>query len=627
MIGSEFLVDTAIIAAFRAGTLQAEDIPLYEIVFRSIPESACIQLESELGISRKYAIGFVRGDEILGTAAIFLLQGEKIPDPRLVEMYAREAAIALQRLSAEEARRRSDEIFYNIAQNSPFPIALIEQDGSYQYINESFSRVFGYELGDFHTGKEFFRLAFPDPDYRRQVVAIWKADQEQAGSGHCISRTFSVRCRDSSSKEVIFRPVTLSDGKICILCEDITERNEAERTHRLLSSIIASTSDAVIAKNKDGMVISWNRAAEQLYGYSGQEMIGNNIARIIPAERLDEMERISGQIGEGESVSNLETRRIRKDGRVIDVSVTISPITSESGEVIGASTIARDITPHKAEERLRENEKQYRSLVENISVGIYRSTGDPTGRFIWGNSSLVRILGYPSLEELRDVGISELFVEHDGRDRLLDDLKKDGFVKNRELALRRPDGEIVTVLVTALARFDTGGDLTCINGIVEDISRRRMAENRMRILDRQLQDILGFIRDPVVIVDRAQCVAAWNMAMEQLTGVSEADVIGSHDFHHLLPFNDPSRPPLFSFFDTDNDRLTRYYPGAIRDGSAIIAQVRDMTHKDGFYTLRVSPLLDPNGDRIGAIQIVQAASPESMNYTPVPMDPAVSPPE
>jgi PAS domain-containing protein len=125
-------------------------------------------------------------------------------------------------------------------------------------------------------------------------------------------------------------------------------------------------------------------------------MIGQHISRIIPAEREEEMEKIFSRIDNGESVSNLETKRIRKDGRVIDISVSISPITDDSGIVTGASIIARNITLHKAEERLRENEEQYRSLVENISVGFYRSTWDPQGRFIRGNSSLVKILGYPS---------------------------------------------------------------------------------------------------------------------------------------------------------------------------------------------------------------------------------------
>jgi PAS domain S-box-containing protein len=147
---------------------------------------------------------------------------------------------------------------------------------------------------------------------------------------------------------VIFRPVTPSDGKVVIVYEDITERNRAEQTRRLLSSIIESTGDAVIAKDTVGMVISWNKAAEHLYGYTAAEMIGHSVSRIIPPDRVEEREKIFSRIERGESISNLETRRVRKDGRVIEVSVTISPITDDTGKVIGASTIARGIHPQKS---------------------------------------------------------------------------------------------------------------------------------------------------------------------------------------------------------------------------------------------------------------------------------------
>lgn len=627
IIGSEFPVNADATAVWKNGKLQKADYPLYEILFRSIPEPVCTRLEADLDIGFIYAIGFVRGEEIMGDATIILVRGGEIPEPRLVELYARVAAIAIQRFTADEARKKTDEIFFHTAKNSPFPIALIEPDGTYTFVNDSFIRLFGYDLADFRTGREWFRLIFPDQADRHRAVALWKADQAQSPNGQVISRTFSVRCGDGSMKEVVFRPITMTDGNLCVICEDITERIRAERTQQLLASIVGSTSDAVIAKSLEGTVISWNQAAEQLYGYTKSEMIGQPISRIIPAERREEMDRISGIIAQGDSVDNMDTQRVRKDGKVIDVSVTISPIKDMNGGVIGASTIARDITAHKAEARLRENEQQYRSLVDNISVGIYRSTGDPTGRFVWGNSSLVRILGYPTFEELKDVGISDIFVEHDGRKKLLEDLRKDGFVKNRELALHRPDGGIVTVLVTALARFDQHGELSCINGIVEDITRQRTAEMRMQIADRQMHDILGAVRDPVVIVDSENRVAAWNAAMEQLTGAIKADSMGYREFGSLLPFNDSSRPPLFSFFDSPDEELRRYYPGARRDGSAIVAQVKDRSQQDelsGFFTIRVTPLCDPQGGRVGAVQIVHPPPSEGGNRAPFRTEP-VSP--
>ncbi len=606
LVGAEFPIDETGRSAFQTGRLQQGDLSLFEIAFRSIPEPVCDQLEAVLEIGEKYAIGFVRRGEIIGNAAIFLDRGKSIPDTEMIEMYAREAAIALQRHSADEARRKSDEIFSNFAQNSPLPIAIIGPDRTVQFINESFTRIFGYDLNDFRTLEELWDLIFPDPVYRKTMVDDQEWKEAKVRTGYSLTRTYLVRCKDSIVRDVVIRAVILSGGTVCIICEDITDRKKAEQTRQLLSSIIASTNDAVIAKDSIGTIISWNKAAERLYGYSEGEMIGHTIWEIIPADRKEEMEKIFSRIKQGESASNLETRRVRKDGTEIDVSVTISPITNERGAVIGASTIARDITSHKAEERLRENEEQYRSLVENISVGFYRSTGDPRGRFIWGNSSLLRILGYPSLEQLKEVGIADIFVEQDGRKKLLGALKKEGFVKNREITLRRANGEPVAVRVTALARFDTDGGLSCINGIVEDITSQRQAEHAMQIANKQMQDILACIPDPVVIVDNKNAVIAWNAAMEKMTGVQKTAAVGRNDCDQFFPFYSPARPALVTLFDAADDELARHYPGAYRDGTAIVAQVQDTTHKGNpaLYTIRASPLFDPQETRIGALQII-----------------------
>ena len=154
--------------------------------------------------------------------------------------------------------------------------------------------------------------------------------------------------------------------------EDVTEQHKTEEIQRLLSSIVETSRDAIISKKTDGTIISWNKAAEQLYGYTKDEMTGRNISMIIPEEGLGEMNEIISRIKKGDSVNNFETLRVRKDGKIIDVAETISPITNEAGRVIGASTIGRDISYKKSEERLLESEEKYRTIVENMKIGMYR---------------------------------------------------------------------------------------------------------------------------------------------------------------------------------------------------------------------------------------------------------------
>ncbi len=122
----------------------------------------------------------------------------------------------------------------------------------------------------------------------------------------------------------------------------------------LLAAIVASSDDAIVSKNLDGIVLSWNRGAEQIFGYSAAEMIGQRIDRIFPPDRLEEEPRILERLKRGERVDHFETIRRRKDGRLIEVSVTISPIHSRDGKIVGASKIARDITAIKRVLRERD---------------------------------------------------------------------------------------------------------------------------------------------------------------------------------------------------------------------------------------------------------------------------------
>ena len=121
---------------------------------------------------------------------------------------------------------------------------------------------------------------------------------------------------------------------------------------QLLAAIVESSDDAIVAKGLDGTVLSWNRGAEELYGYSAAEMMNQNIAAVIPADRANELAEILARVEAGERIQHCETVRLHKDGSNLDVSVTISPIFDAAGKVVGVSTIARDITRQKRMQQL-----------------------------------------------------------------------------------------------------------------------------------------------------------------------------------------------------------------------------------------------------------------------------------
>src|SRR5262249_30535021 len=129
--------------------------------------------------------------------------------------------------------------------------------------------------------------------------------------------------------------------------QDITERKQAEQAQALLASIVESSDDAIIGKTLEGKIISWNKGAQNLYGYSAEEVIGRPISILIPPDRADDFPEIMDRLKRGESVDHYETERIRKDGKKVSVSLTISPLKNGAGNITGAATIARDITARK----------------------------------------------------------------------------------------------------------------------------------------------------------------------------------------------------------------------------------------------------------------------------------------
>jgi two-component system, cell cycle sensor histidine kinase and response regulator CckA len=146
--------------------------------------------------------------------------------------------------------------------------------------------------------------------------------------------------------------------------QDRRARRQTEAIAAYLASIVQSCDDAIIGKTLDGTVVSWNRGAEHLYGYSAEEMIGRSISVLLPSYRPEELPEIMESVKQGKGVDGLETVRLRKDGTPVDVSLTISPIKDSLGRVVGASVVARDITQRKQE----ENERL--SLIKDLTAAL-----------------------------------------------------------------------------------------------------------------------------------------------------------------------------------------------------------------------------------------------------------------
>src|SRR5918994_3539968 len=150
--------------------------------------------------------------------------------------------------------------------------------------------------------------------------------------------------------------------------QDITERKQGEQASSRLGAIVESSDDAILGKTLDGIVTSWNRGAQEIYGYSVEEIVGKPISVLAPPDRYNEISDILEKVRREEHIDHYETVRLKKDGDRINVSITVSPITDSVGNVVGASTIARDITERKrAEEAVEQSELLYRTVIEQAT--------------------------------------------------------------------------------------------------------------------------------------------------------------------------------------------------------------------------------------------------------------------
>jgi PAS domain S-box-containing protein len=170
-------------------------------------------------------------------------------------------------------------------------------------------------------------------------------------------------------------PVFDAGGRVCMavnIFRDVTERRRAEEERARLASIVESSDDAILSKTLDGTITTWNKGAERTYGYSAEEAVGRSISMLVPPDRPDEIPRILEGLRRGEKIEHFETVRVTKDGRRIDISLTVSPIRNSSGGIVGASTIARDITERKrSEDALREMRKVERHrLARDLHDGV-----------------------------------------------------------------------------------------------------------------------------------------------------------------------------------------------------------------------------------------------------------------
>jgi PAS domain S-box-containing protein len=273
---------------------------------------------------------------------------------------ARQLGFCLERMRAEDARCRAEEELSDFFENAPVALHRLSADGRILKANGRELEMLGYGEHEYvgHHISEFH----VNPEAVRDVL-------KRVSDGEVLHNYEArLRRKDGSVRDVLIASSALWDkGRFVhtrCFTRDITELKEADHAGRLLASIVETSQDAIVSKDLTGIVTSWNRGAEQIFGYTADEMIGRSITTLIPPDRHDEEPEILERVRRGERIDHYETIRQRKDGGLVDISLTVSPVKDAAGKVVGASKIAREISERKqaqARQQLLAREIKHRT--------------------------------------------------------------------------------------------------------------------------------------------------------------------------------------------------------------------------------------------------------------------------
>jgi len=368
---------------------------------------------------------------------------------------------------------------------------------------------------------------------------------------------------------------------------DITERKKAEEGCRLLASIVESSEDAIIGKTLDGIITSWNKGAERIYGYSAKEAVSNSIAMLAPPENSDETAAILQKLKLGESLEHFETMRIAKDGRRIWMSLTISPIRDRSGRVVGASTIARDITKRKkSEQEQHASELRYRQLFESARDGILILNGE-SGKIVDVNPYLIELLRYPWEElvgkELWQIGTVE---DISASKAAVVELQARDFVRYQDLPLESSEGTVTQVEVVANGYLE--GDKRVIQCNIRDVTKRRLAEDALKDTNYRLEHTLVDLKAKTLDLT-AMTQQLWQAS--KLTTMGELAASIAHELNNPLATISLRIDLLANSLSHDDEKshLLKIISGEVERMAKLIGRLLRFSHQHDheFLTLNI----------------------------------------
>ncbi len=399
-----------------------------------------------------------------------------------------------QRKRAEEALRDSEQHFRQIVDTAHDAFVSIDASGRVTAWNPQAEKTFGWTEPE-ALGRNLAETIIPARYRSSHTRALQRF--MQTGKGSLLGRRVELEAVHRDGREF---PVELTITAVKVggtyafnaFLHDITERKQAEETVRRLAEVVHASHDAIIATTPAGEVTAWNAGAEDLYGYRAEEATGQSLDLVVPADRAAKDSRLLSQAFAGRRLEDHETEHRRKDGSLVPVSLTVSPMRDSRRAIVGASVIVRDRTERKrAEEAMREVQEAFRRAFEDAPIGmaLFGVSAADRARPLQVNHTMCEITGLAA-RELEATTLEQVTHPYDldAEQPLLDRLLS-GEIPNYQLEKRflRGDGKTVWVMYNASTVHDSSGRLLYGIAQVQDITRRKETEDRLARVAAELE--------------------------------------------------------------------------------------------------------------------------------------------
>lgn len=470
----------------------------------------------------------------------------------------------------------SNDFLTAFTENAPFMTAVFDADSlNPTYFNRRFEQVSGYKFDEIHAFDDDFLETVVHPhDLERVLNHFETLISAQNDDSREINFKFKHKNGDwielKSSDKVFKRD---ADGKVLQIIgfiEEINRASETELDFFRLGAIVEASNDAIIFKDFDGKIQSWNKGAEKLFGYTAAEAVGQNITLIFPIERLVEEIEIMEKIRAGKEIRNFETVRTTKDGRYIPVSLTVSPVKDANGNLIGVSKIARDISDRKnAEDKVFENERKFFLITDSIPAIISYIDYQHRFQFVnrefknWWNVAENDVIGKKMPE----------IIGEEAYEKLLPKIENvlAGEEQHFEETINYKNLKQRTIRANYVPDFDSQGKIRGYYSLVVDVSQSKIAEEalqqseeRYRLFIEQSSEGIWRLEldEPIPIaleideqieqIFRKGYLAECNNAMAHQYGFENSlELIGKRLGEFLLTDNSHNREHLRKFIEFD----------------------------------------------------------------------------